>query len=82
MELHRRSEPYSMNESAKLSPRQVECLEMVARGETSAGIALALGVSRRTVDHYIADTCARLGVRNRAQAVAKAIVAGMIESPP
>lgn len=70
-----------MNETAKLSPRQFECLEMVARGETSAGIALLLGVSRRTVDHYIADACARLGVRNRTQAVAKAIVEGIIERP-
>jgi DNA-binding CsgD family transcriptional regulator len=52
---------------------------MVARGETSAEIARALGVSRRTIDHYVANACARLGVRNRTQAVAKAIVDGLIE---
>lgn len=70
-----------MNNSRKLSRRQVECLEMVARGKTSAEIANAMGVSRRTIDHYVADTCVRLGVRNRTQAVAKAIVDGLIERP-
>jgi DNA-binding CsgD family transcriptional regulator len=70
-----------MNDKAKLSPRQLECLEMIAAGETSAEIARVLGVSRRTVDHYVANTCARLGVRNRTQAVAKAIVDGLIERP-
>jgi DNA-binding CsgD family transcriptional regulator len=70
-----------MNDDQKLSRRQLECLEGVARGETSAEIANALGVSRRTIDHYVADTCVRLGVRNRTQAVAKAIVEGLIERP-
>lgn len=72
----------SMNDVEKtLTRRQIECLEMVARGSTSAEIALALRVSRRTIDHYVANTCARLGVRNRTQAVAKAIVDGLIERP-
>lgn len=70
-----------MSDIPKLTPRQLECLSMVARGETSAKIGQALGVSRRTIDHYIANTCARLGVRNRTQAVAKAIVEGLIKSP-
>ncbi len=70
-----------MNAATKLTPRQLECLAMAARGETSAEIALALGVSRRTIDHYIANTCVRLGVRNRIQAVAKAIADGLIGSP-
>jgi DNA-binding CsgD family transcriptional regulator len=70
-----------MHASAKLTPRQLECLAMVARGETSAEIAHALGVSRRTIDHYVANACARLGVRNRVQAVAKAVADGLIAVP-
>lgn len=61
-----------------LSARQLECLRRIAGGETSAHIALSLGLSRRTVDHYVGDACAKLGVRTRAQAVAKAISLGLI----
>jgi DNA-binding CsgD family transcriptional regulator len=57
----------------RLTPRQLECLTRIAAGETSAEIAAALGLSKRTIDHYVTHACARLGVRNRAQAVAKAI---------
>jgi DNA-binding CsgD family transcriptional regulator len=37
-----------------------------------------LGISRRTVDEYFAEACERLGVRNRTQAVAKAMQLGLI----
>jgi LuxR family quorum sensing-dependent transcriptional regulator len=59
--------------SIQLTPRQLECLTRIAAGQTSAEIGAALGLSTRTVDHYVTHACARLGVRNRAQAVAKAI---------
>jgi DNA-binding CsgD family transcriptional regulator len=65
-----------------LTPRQLECLSRIASGETSAEIGAALGLSKRTVDHYVVHACARLGVRNRAQAVAKAIGDGLISAPP
>lgn len=56
-----------------LSPRQLECLSRIAAGQTSFEIARALGLSNRTIDHYVRFACAKLGVRNRSQAVAKAI---------
>jgi LuxR family transcriptional regulator, quorum-sensing system regulator BjaR1 len=62
----------------QLTPRQLECLTRIAAGETSVEIAAALGLSKRTVDHYVTHACARLGVRNRAQAVAKAIRSRLI----
>jgi len=64
-----------------LTRRQRECLARIANGETSAEIGAALGLSRRTVDHYVIHACARLGVRNRAQAVAKAIGQGLLLTP-
>jgi DNA-binding CsgD family transcriptional regulator len=64
--------------SIQLTARQRECLTRIARGETSAEIAAALGLSKRTVDHYVNHACTRLGVRNRAQAVAKAIRSRLI----
>ncbi len=66
------------SEPGPLTARQLECLERIAAGETSAEIALALGLSKRTVDHYVTHACERLGVRNRTQAVAKAVSEGMI----
>ncbi len=65
-----------------LSPRQIECLKLVSNGNTSAEIADILDISPRTVDQYIADACARLGARNRTQAVAKAINLGLIADTP
>ncbi|MBN9318787.1 MAG: hypothetical protein BGN86_07825 [Caulobacterales bacterium 68-7] len=56
-----------------LSARQVECLARIAAGETSSQIADALKLSPRTVDHYVAAACARLGVKTRAHAVAMAL---------
>jgi DNA-binding CsgD family transcriptional regulator len=65
-----------------LSPRQIECLRRIASGETSNDIATALGLSSRTVDHYISNACSRLGVRSRSQAVARAIGLGVIPPDP
>jgi len=62
----------------RLSPRQIDCLRLAAMGKTSREIAKALGISSRTVDQYFSEACSRLNVRNRIQAVAKAVGAGLI----
>lgn len=64
----------------RLSPRQIECLRLAATGKTSAEIAASLGLSSRTVDQYFGEACARLEVRNRVQAVAKAMELGILSS--
>ena len=61
-----------------LSPRQIECLSLAAAGQTSLEIAATLGLSSRTVDQYISEACGRLQVRNRVQAVAKAVTLGLL----
>ena len=74
-----------MPESAdlRLSPRQIECLRLAAAGQTSREIAATLGLSSRTVDQYVGEACERLKVRNRVQAVAKAVELGLFsDSPP
>ncbi len=45
---------------------------------TSLQISAELNLSRRTVDQYVVDAARRLGARNRAQAVAEAVVLGEI----
>lgn len=61
-----------------LSIRQLHCLKLVAEGLSSPEIARALGISPRTVDDYLGEVCLKLGVRNRAQAVAEAVRAKLI----
>jgi DNA-binding CsgD family transcriptional regulator len=55
----------------RLTPRQRLCLDLTARGLTSAAIAERLRLSPRTVDDHLAGACRTLGVRTRIQAVAR-----------
>jgi DNA-binding CsgD family transcriptional regulator len=68
--------------SPSLTPRHRECLHRIARGETTLEIAKALGLSRHTVDHYIATACDRLRAKTRAHAVAKAFAQKLIPELP
>jgi len=52
-----------------LSPRQAACLRLVwERQATSKEIARALGISKATVDGYIAEAVEALGASNRREA--------------
>jgi DNA-binding CsgD family transcriptional regulator len=54
-----------------LSSREVEVLRFVALGKTSAQIALALGISRGTVDDHISSARRKLLVSTRREAAQK-----------
>lgn len=64
-----------------LSRRQFEVLTRIAAGQTSPSIASDLGLSTRTVDHYVGAVCKKLGAKSRAQAVATALRMGLICLP-
>jgi DNA-binding NarL/FixJ family response regulator len=59
------------DESATLSPREREVLELLARGYLYKEISSSLGISTPTVNTYIRRIYEKLHVRSRAQAVAK-----------
>ncbi|BCJ63912.1 helix-turn-helix transcriptional regulator [Polymorphospora rubra] len=61
-----------------LSPRQLAVLRMIAAGADVATIARELSYSERSIKHIVHEITTRLGVRNRTQAVAHAIRAGLI----
>lgn len=63
-----------------LSPRQQQVLELMAEGMTNAEIGDELGVTERTVKAYAQELYDKLGVRNRAGAVAEAAKLGMLPS--
>lgn len=66
----------SVSSDERLSPRQVDCIKLVARGMTSWEIAAVLGISDQTVSEYLTDARRRLAVSNRAQLVLKSLKQG------
>lgn len=65
-------------QSAKLSRRELECLQLAAKGLISAEIALALGIGVRTVHYHVANMLTKLDASNRQEAIARAVAAGLI----
>lgn len=57
-------------EIAQLTPRQVEVLELVARGKTNKEIAAVLGRSEGTVEVHVTNLLRKYGASNRAGLVA------------
>jgi transcriptional regulator EpsA len=61
-----------------LSARELEVLHWLREGKTNWEIAQILGTSENTVKHQVRSLLVKLGVNNRAQAVAKALSAEML----
>jgi len=73
--------PERTEQAAPLPPltgRQLAVLALMAEGHDNAAIARELDCSQHTVRNAIYGLMARLQVRNRAQAVARAVRAGLI----
>ncbi|MFL5890460.1 MAG: response regulator transcription factor [Solirubrobacteraceae bacterium] len=67
--------------TSPLTERQVEILDRIARGEGRPEIARALGVSESTVRSHTKELYRRLGVNERAHAVAVALRDAVIMPP-
>lgn len=61
--------PETKSEKASLSAREEAILEQVTLGLTNKEIARNLGVSEKTVKHYMTSIMNKLRVRNRVEAV-------------
>jgi DNA-binding NarL/FixJ family response regulator len=64
-----------------LTSREVEVLELVARGYSNADIAAALFISEATVKTHLLHAFAKLGVDDRTAAVVAALERGIIALP-
>jgi DNA-binding CsgD family transcriptional regulator len=64
----------------QLSLRQKQCLQMIAQGLTTAGIAVSLDISERMVGFHLRAAREKLGAQSTAQAVHLASKLGWLDS--
>lgn len=64
---------------AQLSPRELDVLQHVAKGESNKEIAAQLGVVEGTVKIHVANIFSKLGVSDRTQALVVAVKRGIIQ---
>jgi two-component system nitrate/nitrite response regulator NarL len=60
-----------------LTQRELEVLALLSAGESTTGIAMALGVTRSTARTHVQSVLTKLGVHSRLEAVAVAARAGL-----
>ncbi len=65
------------NNSA-LSPRELQCLDLLARGHSNEGIAKSIGIKTPTVAMHLANARNKLKAGSREHAVAIAITKGFV----
>jgi DNA-binding NarL/FixJ family response regulator len=64
-----------------LSPRQMQILTLVAKGQTYSQVAVTIGITERTVKYHMAEILECLHLQNRAQVIAYAAQSGLIPRP-
>jgi DNA-binding NarL/FixJ family response regulator len=64
--------------SDDLSPREEEVLQLIADGLAPNEVAERLYISPRTVKNHLASAYAKLGARDRTDAVLKAVRRGIV----
>jgi len=63
-----------------LTDREAEALTWVARGKSSADIAVLMHVSERTINFHINNVIRKVGVATRVQAAIRCALLGLIET--
>jgi DNA-binding NarL/FixJ family response regulator len=75
---NRRPQPGHWAGLERLTPRERELLQLLGRGLTNAEVAAAMTVTEHTVKTHVSSVLAKLGLRDRAQAVVAAYESGLV----
>lgn len=67
---------------ARLTPRELDVVRLVADGRSNDEIAAALSIGVKTVETHLGHVFERLGVVSRAELAARAVREGWLEAPP
>ena len=79
--VHRLREPETVQArltGGDLTPRELEVLELLARGLDNSEIAGVLYLSQHTVKNHVSSILIKLQVENRVQAAVRAVRSGMV----
>jgi DNA-binding NarL/FixJ family response regulator len=79
--VHRLREPETVEArltGGDLTPRELEVLELLARGLDNSEIAGVLYLSQHTVKNHVSSILIKLQVENRVQAAVRAVRSGMV----
>ncbi len=74
------AQPAGEEPRERLSPREREVLELVARGFSNKRIARELELAEKRVKNHVGHVLAKLGVSDRTQAALYALRAGLVRS--
>lgn len=72
-------EPGAESGEFKLAPREIQVLNLIARGLTYSEVAAELSVSLSTIQTYVRGLYRKLGVHNRQSAVNKGRTNGLLQ---
>jgi NarL family two-component system response regulator LiaR len=67
-----------VEEPERLTRRERDVLELIARGRSNKRIAFELGISEKTVKTHVGHLLAKLGVSDRTQAAVMAVEEGLV----
>jgi NarL family two-component system response regulator LiaR len=81
-ESHEVVQDQTLAESFDLTPREQEVLELMVEGLTNPEIAERLVVSRSTAKAHVSNILSKLGVSNRAEAIAMALKRSLSDHGP
>jgi DNA-binding NarL/FixJ family response regulator len=62
----------------QLTLREIDVLDLLIQGKSNAEIASSLSSTKKSIEHHLHNVFAKLGVRNRANAIVHAITSGFV----
>jgi DNA-binding NarL/FixJ family response regulator len=76
------SQLWQRRKAVELTAREVDVVKLVACGKTNSEIAKELCLAPKTIERILAVAATKLGARNRAHAVAKAVALKLVDIRP